>query len=166
MTWHPDFDVEMLNRAQSDRLGCVVIHHHGANLLSRVAQTGERVTPCCRFYRREAPAQPHAFVIMGDQSATGQIYRAGNHVADMAATRIVGSSIELWPPGSKNSAHRPDLDPRHDRLVRAFGPKALDRLRSARVGVVGNGGGGSHVINSLHTLGSALSFWWMVTELK
>ena len=29
MTWHPDFDVEMLNRAQRERLGCVVVHHHG-----------------------------------------------------------------------------------------------------------------------------------------
>lgn len=42
---------------------------------------------------------------------------------------------------------------RHDRLVRGFGRKALARLRAARVGIVGSGGGGSHVIQQLTYLG-------------
>src|SRR5205814_6941030 len=44
-------------------------------------------------------------------------------------------------------------DPRHDRLVRGFGSTALERLRAARVGVVGTGGGGAHVVQQLAYLG-------------
>src|SRR5260370_10700852 len=153
MTWHPDFDVEMLNRAQRDRLGCVVIHHHGGQ--SPGPSGTDRKTPdsLLPFLSREAPAQPHAFVIMGDESATGQVYRAGAHIAELTATYIAGSAIDHWSPRAKSATHGLDPAARHDRLVRGFGPKALARLRSARVGVVGNGGGGSHVVQQLAYLG-------------
>jgi molybdopterin/thiamine biosynthesis adenylyltransferase len=151
MTWHPDFDVEMLNRAQRDRLGCVVIHHHGGQSprLSGTDQTTcDSLLP---FLSREAPARPHAFVVMGDHTAAGQVYRAGDHIADLSSTSIVGSALDLWPPRAEEP--EPDPDPRHDRLVRGFGRKALARLRATRIGVVGNGGGGSHVIQQLGYLG-------------
>src|SRR5260370_36729390 len=90
---------------------------------------------------------------MGDQCATGQIYRRGKHVADLSATWIVGSALELWLPRVEKLARPANVDPRHDRLVRGFGATALARLRSASVGVVGNGGGGSHVIQQLAYLG-------------
>jgi molybdopterin-synthase adenylyltransferase len=153
MTWDPDFDVEMLNRAQRERLGCVIIHYHGGTspgLSGTDRKTRDSLLP---FLSREAPAQPHAFVVMGDKSAAGHVYRAGDHVADLAATRIVGSAVELWPLSVEIAARETELDPRHDRLVRGFGSSALARLRSARVGVVGTGGGGSHVIQQLAYLG-------------
>lgn len=153
MTWHPDFDVEMLNRAQREHLGCVVIHHHGGQSPGPSGTDRKTRDSLLPFLSSEASTQPHAFVVIGDHCATGQIYRAGNHVADLSAMWVVGSALELWQPRAENLARAPDLDPRHDRLVRGFGPTALTRLRSTRIGVVGNGGGGSHVIHQLAYLG-------------
>lgn len=153
MTWNPDFDIEMLNRAQREGLGCVVIHHHGGKSPGPSGTDRKTRDSLLPFLSGEAPGQPHAFVIMGDRSAAGQIYRGGSHVADLTATRIVGSAIESWPSGGDKPAREPDLDSRHDRFVRGFGPRALARLRSSRVGIVGNGGGGSHVVQQLAYLG-------------
>lgn len=153
MTWHPDFDIEMLNRAQRGHLGCVVIHHHGGQHPGPSGTDRATRDSLLPFLSSEAPSQPHAFVVMGDQCATGQIYRAGKHVADLSATWIVGSALELWPPRVEKMARPGNVDPRHDRLIRGFGPTALARLHSASVGVVGNGGGGSHVIQQLAYLG-------------
>jgi molybdopterin/thiamine biosynthesis adenylyltransferase len=153
MTWHPDFDIEMLNRAQRERLGCVVIHHHSGRTPGPSGTDRRTRDSLLPFISREAPTQPHAFVIMGDQSGAGQIYVGGKHVADLTATCIVGSAIESWSRNSENLAQERDLDARHDRFVRGFGPRALARLRSAKVGIVGNGGGGSHVIQQLAYLG-------------
>src|SRR5258708_29838557 len=152
-TWHPDFDVEMLQRGQRDGLGCVLIHHHGGQSPGPSGPDRKTRDSLLPFLSREAPAQPHAFVIMGDESATGQVYRAGAHIAELTATYIVGSAIDHWSPRAKSATPGLDPDSRHDRLVRGFGPKALARLRSARVGVVGNGGGGSHVVQQLAYLG-------------
>lgn len=153
MTWHPNFDVEMLNRAQLERLGCVVIHHHGGSaphLSGTDRQTCDSLLP---FLSREAPIRPHAFVVLGEHTAAGRVYRAGKHVADLSATRIAGSAIDSWPPRAEKVESRSRIDPRHDRLVRGFGAKALERLRAARVGVVGTGGGGAHVVQQLAYLG-------------
>mgnify|MGYP001793101767 CR=1 FL=1 len=92
---------------------------------------------------------------MGNRAAAGRVYRGGQHFADLSSTRIVGSAFEVWPPISEDLEQALDIDPRHDRLVRGFGPKALTRLRAAKIGVAGSGGGGSHVLQQLAYLGVA-----------
>jgi molybdopterin/thiamine biosynthesis adenylyltransferase len=153
MTWHPNFDIEMLNRAQRERLGCVVIHHHGGghpSLSDTDKTTCDSLLP---FLSREAPIRPHAFVVTGTNTAAGPVYRGGHHMGDLSLTKVVGSSIQLHPKHAEVMKREQQIDARHDRLVRGFGRKALARLRAARVGVVGNGGGGSHVIQQLAYLG-------------
>ena len=90
---------------------------------------------------------------MGDGAAVGCIYRAGERMSDLSSTRIVGASLETWPPRAQGAEEAAESDPLHDRLIRGFGAGALARLRSARIGVVGAGGGGSHVIQQLAYLG-------------
>ena len=102
MSWSPDFDIEMLNRAQRAGLGCVVIHHHGGKSPGPSGTDRKTRDSLLPFLSREAPVQPHAFVIMGDRSAAGQIYRGGSYVADLTATRIVGSAIESWPSSASS----------------------------------------------------------------
>jgi len=153
MTWHPDFDIAMLNRAQLERLGCVVIHHHGGSSPRPSGTDQKTCDSLLPFLSREAPDRTHAFVVMGNEAAAGRVYRAGKHVADLSATTIVGSCIETWPPTADGSRRSIPVDPLHDRLVRGFGPEALTRLRAARIGVVGTGGGGSHAVQQLAYLG-------------
>ena len=120
MTWHPDFDVAMLNRAQKERLACVLVHHHRGDsprLSPTDLKTCDSLLP---FLSTEAPDRPHAFVVMGDRTAAGRVYRAGERVADLGDTVVVGSAIDRWPQS----------------------PQGLARLRSSRVGVVSNCGGG------------------------
>lgn len=153
MTWHPDFDVEMLNRVQREELACVVVHHHGdpaPSLSGTDRQTCDSLLP---FLSREVPARSHAFVVMGEQAAVGRVYRSGQHIADLSTTRIAGSALFDWPTHARALELETDPDPRHDRLARGFGSQAVRWLRGARVGVVGCGGGGSHVIQQLAYLG-------------
>jgi len=120
MAWHPNFDVAMLNRAQNEKLGCVLVHHHsgGSPQLSPTdRETCESLLP---FLSSEAPDRPHAFVVMGDRAAAGRVYRAGQLVASLGDTAVVGSAIDRWPPATLG----------------------LTGLRASRVGVVSNCGGG------------------------
>jgi molybdopterin-synthase adenylyltransferase len=154
MTWNPDFDVEMLNRAQRGQLACAVVHYHtdAAPALSRTDR--DTCASLLPFLSREASRRPHAFVVMGEAAAVGRVYHGGAHIADLSTTRIAGSSLVDWPTRAEAlELQEADPDSRHDRLTRGFGTKAIARLKAARVGMVGAGGGGSHVIQQLAYLG-------------
>lgn len=153
MTWHPDFDVEMLNRAQQEQLGCVVVHHHSGPSPTPSQIDWNTCDSLLPFLSREFPERPHAFVVMGDRAAVGRVYRKGEHLADLSVTEISGSALVSWPTRARPLKLIMESDPRHDRLARGFGSQAVARLKAARVGVVGCGGGGSHVIQQLAYLG-------------
>jgi molybdopterin/thiamine biosynthesis adenylyltransferase/proteasome lid subunit RPN8/RPN11 len=152
LTWRPEFDVEMLDRAQREGLGCVILHHHpgGAPGLSTTdTATRDSLMP---FLSREAPDRPHVFAVMGDGATWGDVYQNGSQAGNLVRTRISGLSVVIWP--TKVDQQQPASDARHDRLTLGFGPGALERLRATRVCIVGCGGGGSHVAQQLAYLGA------------
>ena len=120
MTWHPDFDVAMLNRAQNERLGCVLVHHHPGGSPKLSPTDRETCDSLLSFLSSEAPDRPHAFVVMGDRAAAGRVYRAGRQVGDLVDPVVVGSAIDRWTPD----------------------PQGLAGHGPSRVGVVSNCGGG------------------------
>ena len=151
-SWHPDFDVEMLNRAQRGALSCVVIHHHGGSrpaLSSTDLSTMESLMP---FLSEEAPGRPHVFAVLGDHSIAGSAYRDGLPWADLDGLRVGGGSLVDWLSAA-SPRHAAEPGERHDRLIRGFGARAYAQLARATVGVVGCGGGGSHVVQQLAYLG-------------
>lgn len=148
-SWHPDFDVEMLNRMQREGLSGVVAHYHGGSapgLSNDDKATAESLMP---FLSSEVPARPHGFVVIGDRALSGSVFVAGTNAGTFGSVAVIGPSIDDWSP----AATWAKTDPRHDRLIRGFGAAAYGRLRDLRVGVVGCGGGASHVIQQLAYLG-------------
>jgi len=150
-SWHPDFDVQMLNKAQRENLAVVVIHYHGGRLPKLSLDDQATAQSLMTFLSREAPRGPHAFAVLGDRAISGTIYADGAASGTLGAVRVAGSWLDDWESGG-NATARPDAE-RHDRLVRGFGKEAHSRLRGARVGVIGCGGGASHVIQQLAYLG-------------
>lgn len=133
MRWHPDFDVAMLNRAQREGLACVLVHHHRGESPELSPTDRETCDSLLPFLSGEAPERPHAFVVMGDRAAAGRVYRAGEQVADLGGTAVVGSAIDRWPPS----------------------PAGLARLRASRVGVVSDCGGRFLTAQLVRSVGEA-----------
>jgi molybdopterin-synthase adenylyltransferase len=152
LSWRPDFDVEMLNRAQRDGLSCVVVHRHGGSrpgLSGTDERTRDSLMP---FLSGEAPNRPHAFVVLGDRTLGGTVHRDGHPEGGIGRMRVSGAALEDWP--SQVWPSPPERhEERHDRLIRGFGRGAYGRLAASTVGVVGCGGGGSHVVQQLGYLG-------------
>jgi hypothetical protein len=152
-SWHPDFDVEMLNRIQRERLASVVLHYHGGSAPALGELTDRRTaTSLMPFLSTEAAGRPHIFGVVGDRAVSGVVFQDGHEVGSWADMRVSSSSLDDWATG-KRPSRGADSEPRHDRLIRGFGDDAFRRLRTATVGVVGCGGGGSHVVQQLAYLG-------------
>jgi hypothetical protein len=151
-SWHPNFDVQMLNRIQRENLAGVVLHYHGGTTptlgMSSDRQTASSLMP---FLSSEAPGRPHVFGVLGEHAGSGSVFRDGRETGDIAGLRISGSWLDDWSVG--RSGRKFFVSTRQDRLIRGFGEDSLRRLRSAKVGIVGCGGGGSHVVQQLAYLG-------------
>jgi molybdopterin/thiamine biosynthesis adenylyltransferase len=91
------------------------------------------------------------FGVLGEHAGSGSVFRDGKEIGDLAGLRISGSWLDDWSVG--RNGEKLTVTARQDRLVRGFGEDAFRRLGSARVGIVGCGGGGSHVVQQLAYLG-------------
>ena len=148
-SWHPDFDVQMLNRMQREGLAGVIVHYHGGTKPRLSGDDRATAASLMPFVSAEAGDRLHAFAVLGDRAISGSVYRDGMEVGALGAVRVPGTWLDDWPTAGTAGA----VDERHDRLVRGFGEQAFRRLRQARVGVVGSGGGAAHVLQQLAYLG-------------
>lgn len=148
-SWHPDFDVQMLNRMQREGLAGVIVHYHGGTRPHLSGDDRATAASLMPFLSSEAGDRLHAFAVLGDRAISGSVYRDGTEVGALGAVRVTGTCLDEWPAAGTAGA----VDERHDRLARGFGEQAFRRLSQARVGVVGSGGGAAHVLQQLAYLG-------------
>lgn len=151
-SWHSDFDVAMLNRIQKENLSAVVLHYHGG-ASPRLGATSDRETAnsLMPFLSQMAPGRTHVFGVLGEESFHGLTYIDGNETGEVAALRISTSSLINWSTGRR--IQPTIVPPRHNRMILGFGEAAFRNLRAAKIGVVGCGGGGSHLVQQLAYLG-------------
>jgi hypothetical protein len=149
VSWHPDFDVQMLNRMQREGLAGVIVHYHGGTRPRLSGDDRATAASLMPFLSTEAGDRLHAFAVLGDRAISGSVYRDGTEAGALGAVRVTGTWLDDWPAAGTAAA----ADERHDRLVRGFGEQAFRRLCRARVGVVGSGGGAAHVLQQLAYLG-------------
>jgi molybdopterin/thiamine biosynthesis adenylyltransferase len=151
-SWHPDFDVQMLNRLQKEKLSAVVLHYHGGTSptlgMSSDRETASSLMP---FLSNQAPGRSHIFGVLGQRAGSGIVFRDGNETGNLEGLRICGSWLDDWNVG--RGFRKVPSSTRQDRMVRGFGEEAFRRLRLANVGIVGCGGGGSHLVQQLAYLG-------------
>jgi hypothetical protein len=104
------------------------------------------------FLSREATGRPHLFGVVGDRAIHAIAFADGVEIGELRGYYVTTDHIDVWRT-RLDSPTSPRTEERHDRLVRGFGPDAHARLRRTTVGVIGCGGGGSHVVQQLAYLG-------------
>ena len=148
-SWHPDFDIRMLNKMQRENLAAVILHYHGGSSPRPSGDDTATAQSLMPFLSAEAAHRPHAFAVLGDRAISGTVYQDGAVAGAMRNVQITGSALDDWAPATT----APQPGGRYDRLTRGFGPEACARLRGTHIGVIGCGGGASHVIQQLAYLG-------------
>lgn len=141
----PQLWARAAKRARATGESLVVAHSHPADPeipdFSPTDDWGEqRLMP--KLYARALG--PHATLVVSPRGSRGRLHAPDGSWSPLAAADDVpstdGTSLD---------------DERFDRQRRAVGPEGQARLRSLRVGVVGLGGTGSHVVQQLLHLGIA-----------
>lgn len=134
-------------------LGIVIFHahpHDGLPELSRDDQSSaDRLVP---MFRARVPTRPHGSIVLSKTHAAGLVAMPGSKAARTKIdVRWLGASIIDWLTAEANpSALNPTSFARQFLVVREDGQRTL---ANARVGVVGLGGGGSHVARQLAHVG-------------
>ena len=135
----------VIRRARDECSGVVLVHSHPfAEEVVPSAQdrTGERLL--VPAIRRRAPTAPVARLIFG---------RSGIHAAMIDPPDGDLQVVSVGPNLDMPSIGGSMAEGRFHRQVLAFGERGQARLRALRVGIVGVGGTGSHVVQQLGHLG-------------
>ena len=149
-----------MGRAYNTGAGQLWVHTHGRNGIPGVSPTdresGPKVVQSC------ANAQPkvlHAWAVISEQGICGQVRGLDGAFHPLLRLAVIG-----WPmiiPAQREITYRAlrarakDRAPADERYDRQsfLGAGAQDIIENARVGIVGLGGGGSHLAQQLAHLG-------------
>lgn len=147
-SWSHRFTMEQVARAASARTGICIIHTHGGRGVPRLSRPDrdsvEALAPAIQNLHPQMPVA--SVVVSGDWHAAGVVWPGGGRPAcGVTGARWFTSHVEVVP--------EPDALPvswrRATRHLPVWGRVGEARIRAARVGVVGLGGGGSHVVQQL-----------------
>lgn len=152
-----DFLLDVINRAKQDGLAIVEVHTH--------PHTGDDVT-FSPIDDRELPefvsyamdsldGRPYAAVVLGQESLDARYWVEPDDYSPVERVIIAGDTFNVRIPTS-SSLNRPGAfrrSNRYDRQIRFLGKSGQEQLGGLRVGVVGVGGIGSHVVQQLAYLG-------------
>ena len=95
-SWHPDFDVQMLNRLQGENLAGVVVHYHGGTRPGLSGDDRATVGSLMPFLSTEAAGRPHAFIVLGDRAISGPVYTGGAETGAVGTVRVTGTWLDDW----------------------------------------------------------------------
>lgn len=150
----PVFLAPILKRARNGRYALVIAHSHpfshGSVGFSSIDDGGE--ADLIPKVQARAPELPHAALVVAHGAAAARVYLPDRHDPVAATIRVLGMPIADVGPHGNISASGPS-DQRYDRQTLVWGEDVQRRLGALRVGVVGNGGTGSHVSQQLLHLG-------------
>ncbi|MFN8111647.1 MAG: ThiF family adenylyltransferase [Solirubrobacterales bacterium] len=90
-------------------------------------------------------------LVMGTDAAAGEVWAPNGDVSPVDHVDVVGARIERLTPAPTRGAG--STAARFDRQVQMFGREGQEALRRTTVAVVGAGGGGSLLVQSLAHLG-------------
>ena len=151
--WRGSAMFPVMGAAMEKGLGIVIFHAHdhmGLPGLSRDdLQSANKLVP---MLQKRVPNRPHGTIVVSRTHASGLIWPPGAHRPKLLTkVRWFGSSIVDF--GCRREVSSLDTSPEYARQNLVVTPEGQARLRSARIAVVGAGGGGSHVIQQLAYLG-------------
>jgi len=142
-SWDPKFTARVAQEALARRLGILIIHGHTfgdhPGLSGTDRRSFERVLPA---FKAVVPNRPHGSVVLGENSSIGGfVWLPDMGISRVQAARWLGSPIVLWPEPLKIG--RPAE--MYSSQASLIGERGIYLLSQTTVGIVGLGGGGSHV---------------------
>lgn len=146
-TWSHRFTMEQVGRAVAAGAGICIVHTHGGRGSPRLSRTDrENFDVLAPAIQSLQPGMLVASaVVSGDWHAAGIVRTGSGRARAVTGARWFTSHIEVAPePPALPLSWR-----RGVRHLPVWGQVGEARVRAARIGVVGLGGGGSHVVQQL-----------------
>ena len=151
--WRGSAMFPVMEAAMDEGLGIVVFHSHdhdGVPGLSRDdLQSANSLIP---MFQKRVPGRPHGTVVISRTHAGGLVWLPKiRKPVPLARLRLFGSTIVDLE--SQRESIAPETSAAYARQTLVVSRKGQARLHAAKIGVVGAGGGGSHLIQQLAYLG-------------
>jgi molybdopterin/thiamine biosynthesis adenylyltransferase len=149
--WDPRFTAEVAEVGLKRRLGVLMIHGHMFGESPRLSPTDqasfEAVLPALRA---TVPNRPHGSLVVGTNwSAGGLVWIPGVGVHEVKRAQWMGSQVMKWPAPEGTST----AGTIYASQTNLIGNQGQYLLSQTRVGIVGLGGGGSHVAQQIARAG-------------
>lgn len=138
-----------MQRVLDSRVGILHVHLHDLKGIPRFGAMDKAEIPrLVDSLRGTDPNQVHGMLVLSHDSAEAWLAFPGSELQPAHKVVMVGRSMTLVGRA---------IDQRPERFVRQsfLGPQSADVIGSARVGIVGLSGGGSHVAQQLAHVGFA-----------
>ena len=145
--WSSTFTAGVLSEAMARRTGVLMIHSHGFSEAPTLSPTDERsFSEMLLRLRALLPDHAHGSVVVGRGLAVGgSVVLPGewNRQRSVDRVRWVDDPIRVLPPPPRSFQTRGE---RFDRQELVIGQHGQAILNASVLGVVGLGGGGSHIV--------------------
>lgn len=148
----PQFIHRLITRARDERLAYLAVHNHlsdrevGFSAVDLASH--ERGYPALLDIAR---GMPIGALVFGRRSIQADVWQIGKRRLSLAKAVVVGNSIRTLEPRPQRRGTR--TTPEHDRQVRMLGERGQLALSKLRVAIVGLGGVGSVVAETVARLG-------------
>src|SRR5438128_2848906 len=139
-----------MQRVMDTKRGAFHVHLHGGRGLPTLSSMDRDELPrLVKSLRVVGPKAPHGILLLSGDSCTAWVWVPGSAAPVVAQVGIVGQPMLLAYPGVSLAGEVLERFSRQSFL----GDGAQNALARVRIGIVGLGGGGSHIVQQLTHLG-------------
>ena len=139
-----------MQRVMDTKRGAFHVHLHGGRGLPTLSRMDQEELPrLVNSLRVVGPRVAHGILLLSGDSCAAWVWTPGSAGAVAARVTIVGHPMHLIHPGSSAAQEALERFSRQSFL----GQGAQSTIAQVRIGVVGLGGGGSHIVQQLAHLG-------------
>ena len=149
--WDPSFTARVASEALRRHRGVIVIHAHPFGRKPRLSGPDERsFSKLLPALRATVPDRPHGSVVVGsDLGVGGKVWFFGDRAVEVSRVRWLDSPLKILPSSDKQDA----ISNLYKSQVDLIGEGGQRLLQRATLGVIGLGGGGSHVVQQASRAG-------------
>ncbi len=152
-SWKASFNFSAIENASGSRSGLLILHSHCEQSPPRLSSIDlKNGTQLCAAFRTAIPNMPHGTAVFGEGgSINGLAWIPGkNDPIPITRSRWISDPVRTLP-AEVSEKNIPNA--MYARQLGLIGENGQRLLAGATVGVVGLGGGGSHVVQQLSLLG-------------
>lgn len=145
VTWHTEFMIPLLEKAERRGMAVLKIHGHGAlRAFSRIDDASDRAL-FSSLYGWLGDEPLGSLIMMQDGELIGRVCTPDGGFVPMERIAVIGDDLRLWVE-ERGVEPVPAFGAR---VAQSFGRGTFEQLRKLKVGVVGCSGTGSPVIEML-----------------